>query len=126
MELVGFIVELLLEVLGEPVFTLLGRALGATLPSRWQDSPVFAAAGYLLLGLLSGALSLWWWPTHLLRDAVLRGVTFVLSPIVCGLVLFVVGSLRARRGHARQAIDGAGYGMLMGITYQLVRLVGAA
>lgn len=120
------LIELLIEGLAEPLVTLLARALGATLPSRWQERRWLAALGYVLWGLLAGALSLWAWPTHLLRAPALRALSFLLSPLLCALALFVVGNVRSRHGHSRRAIDGAWYGLLLGLSYQLVRALGAS
>jgi hypothetical protein len=119
------LIELLVELLAEPLLTLLGRAFAALLPAGWREARGPVAAGYFLLGCLAGALSLLIWPTPLLHDDTLRALCFVLSPLLCGLTLLAVGARQQRRGRKRSALDSAWFGVLLGLAYQLVRVVWA-
>jgi hypothetical protein len=116
-----FLLELLLELLGEPLLTGVARALAATLPNRWRESPWLAGVGYVLVGLLLSGLSIWLVPHHLLKSPVLRAANFVAAPILCGFTLSLVGVWRQRRHRAPSLMDGFRYGMLFGLTVQLVR-----
>ena len=49
----------------------------------------------------------------------------MLSPILCELTLFAVGNIQQRRGRERSALDGAWFGVLLGVAYQVVRLIWA-
>ncbi len=118
-----FLLELLLEIVGEPLLAGIARALAATLPSRWRQSPWLAGLGYVLLGLLLSGFSVWLVPHHLIKSPILRAANFVLSPILCGLTLSLVGLVRRRRGWAPSLMDGFRYGVLFGLTVQLVRVV---
>ena len=115
--------ELLLELFAEPLLSLIARAVASTLPQRWQERAWLAGLGYVLLGLAFGAISLWIFPHHIVRDPVLRGVTWLLSPLTCALTLALVGRAREARGKPSTLLDGARYGALFGVTVQLVRIL---
>lgn len=118
-----FVLELLLELFAEPLLSAAARALASTLPQHWQERAWLAGLGYFLLGLAFGGMSLWLDPQHILRDPVLRGVTWLLSPLLCALTLALVGWVRRVRGKPASLLDGARFGIVFGVTLQLVRVV---
>lgn len=121
--LLEFVFELLAEVLAEPLLSLIARAVASTLPQQWQQRAWLAALGYFLLGLALGGLSVWLFPHHIVRDPVIRGVSWLLSPLACALTLGIVGRARRARGSPITLLDGARYGALFGATVQLVRIL---
>jgi hypothetical protein len=118
------LLEILLELVGEPVLTVLARALAATLPSRWRNSPRLAATGYWFLGIFFGSLSVWLVPHYMINDPVLRIANLIVSPLMCGFTLAGVGMWRRRRDLQPSVLDGFRYGLLFGFTLQVMRLFG--
>jgi len=118
-----FLLELLLELIGEPLLAGIARALAATLPGSWRGRPWLAALGYVLLGFLLSGLSIWLLSHHVIKTPALRAANFVLGPILCGITLSLVGLWRRRHEQPPSLIDGFRYGVLFGLTAQLVRAV---
>lgn len=101
------LLQLFLEVFGELLLELgLSAFKGAA--GRRNHHPLVACCGYLVLGALLGALSLWYWPARLLAPLRLPGLGVVMppglsvlvAPLVGGSVLHVWGRWRRSQGHA--------------------------
>jgi uncharacterized membrane protein YeaQ/YmgE (transglycosylase-associated protein family) len=114
-----FLAEVLLQVFGEVLAEVGLRSLAA--PFRKQPAVWLSVLGYLALGALAGALSLWLMPNHLTRDGWPRLLNLVLAPVVAGLAMSVVGHWRARRGDAVLRIDRFAYGYLFALAMAVVR-----
>ena len=90
-------------------------------PLRRQPNVWLAVLGHALLGALLGALSLWAWPHHLMRDGWPRLLNLVVTPVIAGLVMALLGRSRARRGDAVLRIDRFAYGYLFALSMAVVR-----
>jgi hypothetical protein len=122
----ALLMNLLLEIIGEPLLSGLARVIASTFPHRWQEQAEFAALGYTLLGIGSGVSSIWLFPNHEVRAPVLQALTLVAAPLLCAATLSMVGWARHAHGKQRSLLDDAKYGALFGLTVQLVRLLGRA
>ncbi|HEV6964132.1 MULTISPECIES: hypothetical protein [Roseateles] len=78
-------------------------------------------AGYLLLGAGVGALSLWLLPQHLTRDGWPRLLNLVVTPVLAGLAMTLIGHWRARRGDPVLRIDRFACGYLFALAVAVVR-----
>ena len=65
---------------------------------------MLAGFGYLLMGLMAGALSLLAFGTRLLPRSVIPGLSLVVSPIATGLAMHTIGEWRQERGRDRPAL----------------------
>ncbi|WP_415840409.1 hypothetical protein [Roseateles saccharophilus] len=90
-------------------------------PFRRQPNVWFAVLGYLVLGALFGALSLWLLPHHLTRDGWPRLVNLVFTPVAAGLAMTLLGHWRARRGDPVLRIDRFACGYLFALAMAVVR-----
>lgn len=90
-------------------------------PFRKQPNVWVAVLGYLLLGGLVGALSLWIFPQHMTRDGWPRLVNLVVTPVLAGLAMTLMGRWRARRGDPVLRIDRFACGYLFALTVAVVR-----
>lgn len=117
--LFSLVAELLFEIVGQVLVELGLHALLA--PFERSPHPVAAIGGYVLLGGALGGLSLWIRPNPLIHDPVLAIGYLVVSPIVAGLVMVGIGSLRRRRHQPLIRLDQFGYGALFAFTYGFVR-----
>ena len=80
-----------------------------------------AVLGYLLLGGSVGAASVWLMPQHLTRDGWPRLVNLVVTPVIAGFAMALLGLWRARRGDPVLRIDRFACGYLFALTVAVVR-----
>lgn len=119
--------EILFELLLELVFQLFGEVLvelglhTVAEPFRQRPKVWVAVLGYLVLGGLVGALSLWMFPGHLTRDGWPRLLNLVVTPVLAGLAMTLIGRWRARRGEPVLRIDRFACGYLFALTVAVVR-----
>lgn len=119
--------EILFELLAELLFQIVGEVLvelglhSLAQPFRKQPSMWLAVLGYVVLGGLLGALSLWAWPDHLTRDGWPRLANLVVTPVLAGLVMALLGRWRARRGDPVLRIDRFACGYLFALAVAVVR-----
>lgn len=119
--------EILLELLLELLFQLFGELLielglqAVAEPFRRQPNVWLAVAGYLVLGAGVGALSLWLFPAHLTRDGWPRLVNLVVTPLLAGGAMALIGRWRARRGDPVLRIDRFACGYLFALAVAVVR-----
>jgi VIT1/CCC1 family predicted Fe2+/Mn2+ transporter len=117
--------ELLLEIgvqiFGELLVELVLRPLAATFEKR--PNPVTAAFGYAMLGGIVGGLSLLLMPNHWLQNPGAQIANLIVSPIVAGIAMAIVGRWRESRGQELIRLDRFSYGYLFAFVSTLVRYV---
>src|SRR2546427_13178425 len=75
-------------------------------------NPWFAATGYLILGAVCGALSLWLFPMLFIKVRWLRIVNLLVTPLAAGGIMAALGVWRRRRNEDLIRIDRFSYGFL--------------
>jgi FtsH-binding integral membrane protein len=118
--LFGFLGELLLQVLAEVLFELGLRSIAT--PFERSPNPYLATVGYVLLGALAGALSLWAFPSLLIVSHVGRIANVVVTPLLAGGAMAALGAWRRRRDDQLVVLDRFAYGYLFSLVMALVRL----
>lgn len=119
--------EILFELLAELLFQIVGEVLvelglhSLAQPFRQRPNIWLAVLGYTLLGALLGALSLWAFPSYPTRDGWPRLLNLVLTPVLAGLAMTLLGRWRARRGNAVLRIDRFACGYLFALSMAVVR-----
>jgi len=113
--------EVLLEFAAEGILDLALRAVGEVFKSFRNAGPVIASVGYTLLGALAGGLSLLIFPHPLVHPSRLHGINLLVSPIVTGLVMSLIGSTLSRRGKKVTQIESFGYGFAFAFGMALIR-----
>ncbi|NCT82734.1 MAG: hypothetical protein GXC94_06295 [Comamonadaceae bacterium] len=111
--------ELLFQVVGEVLVELGLHSIAA--PLRKKPKVWLAVLGYALLGALLGALSLWAFPSHLTREGWPRLANLVVTPLLAGLAMALLGRWRARRGEPVLRIDRFACGYLFALAVAVVR-----
>ena len=118
--------EAILEFLGEFLLQALIQALvelgfhAVAEPFRKTPNPIVAATGYMLIGVISGVLSLWAVPSHLAPSS-WRVVNLVFTPLTIGFAMLLVGSWRAKHGLSVLRIERFAYGYLFALGIALIR-----
>lgn len=115
--------ELLLQLCGEYLAELFGRSVRAPFRRPQPPNPLLAALGYALFGAAAGALSLWLFPLLFVSSPTLRLVNLVLTPLLAGAVMALLGAWRRRHEQATIRLDSFLYGYVFALTMALVRFV---
>jgi hypothetical protein len=121
--ILGFIVEILIPVVGEFAFDFLLRSLGEPFVSRERRNAVVAGLGYFLIGLILGGLSLLIFPRSFVRSETFHGINLLITPLVSGLVMGAIGRWRERHGETILRLDSFVYGFVFAFAMALVRFV---
>lgn len=123
-----FIVELILEIFGEFILQFVFEALSevglrmfSRSSTRAPASPWLAVVGYVLLGALCGALSLWLLPTFVVKSHIGRAVSLVVTPVLAGAAMALVGAWRRQRGEALLRLDRFAYGYAFALAMAAIR-----
>ncbi|RJG07584.1 hypothetical protein D3870_17705 [Noviherbaspirillum cavernae] len=114
-EVVG---ELLLQIAVEVLVELGFHSLAE--PFRRPPNPWIAAFGYTIFGMIAGGISLFLFPSYLVEGA-WKTVNLVVTPVVVGVLMCVLGWWRSKRGEEVLRIDRFTYGYLFALSFALIR-----
>jgi hypothetical protein len=129
LELLFAFLELVLEILLEAAFEFAADFLGALVlrgiaeifnTSEFKN-PLVACIGYVFLGGLAGGLSLFFIPHHLVHPSKVPGLSVVISPILAGFGMSLVGSTLRKRNKNAMQLENFGYGFAFAFGMALVR-----
>ena len=122
--------SLILEILGEIILQIAFQALaGAGLhlfertPPAVPQSPWLLAFGYVCLGLAVGSVSLLFFPHPLLHSKTLLVANLILTPVLSGAAMALIGMLRTRLGKPVITIDRFSYGFVFALAMAAVRFL---
>lgn len=117
--------QLLLEFLLQLVLELVANTLGLALKSPFERhkpvDPLFAAFGYFLYGLITGGISLWLFPSGIIKVYWLRVASVALIPMASGLAMGFVGSTRRRHGKRVIRLTSFVYGGIFALAMSILR-----
>jgi hypothetical protein len=113
--------EVLFEIVGEALLDLAQRVMAEVFETSRSIRPEFASLGYALLGVLAGGLSVLIFPHPLVRPSKIHGISLLVSPLVTGLVMFLIGSMLRRQGKKVVQIESFGYGFAFALGMALMR-----
>ena len=128
-ELLFAFLEMFLEIFFEAAFEFAAEFLGALV---WRGvvvvfdtsefkNPLLASIGYVFLGGAAGGLSLLFFPHPLVHPSRVPGLSVVISPILAGLGMSLVGSTLRKRSKKAMQIESFGYGFAFALGMALVR-----
>jgi hypothetical protein len=117
-----FLFEMVLQIVGEALFELGIRGVREAF-KRPPPSPALAAVGYVILGAIAGAISLWLFPNLFIAPAWARWVNLLLTPVAAGAAMAGLGRLRRRKGQDLVRLDTFAYGFLFALAMAAVRFV---
>ncbi len=129
LELLFAFLELVLEIFFEAAFEFAADFLGALIlrgitevfnTSEFKN-PLVASIGYVFLGGLAGGLSLLFFPHPLVHPSKIPGLSVVISPILAGFGMSLVGSTLRKRNKNAMQIESFGYGFAFAFGMALVR-----
>jgi hypothetical protein len=115
------LLEVVLQAIGEALTALIIRSVRNVVRESITISPVFAAAGYLLLGVGFGAISVHIFPHHIFQPFRIHGISLIVSPFITGLIMWQIGLARRRKGEDTVRIESFWYGFTFALGVALVR-----
>ena len=123
-----FLLEFVLEIGAEILAELGLHGIAEVFHRRKTRNPVLAFTGYALLGVIVGFISLLIFPHPLMRSASfhginLHGIGLLISPLLAGLVMSAIGSIRRRRGMPVIRLDSFAYGFIFAFGMALIRFL---
>jgi hypothetical protein len=131
LDLLTAILEIFLEIIVEAAFqfaaellgALIWRGLAAMFDTSEFKNPLIACVGYLFLGVVSGGLSLLFFPHHLFHPSRIPGVSVVISPVLAGAGMWTVGAALRKRNKKTMQIESFGYGFAFALGMAMVRFL---
>ena len=124
------IIELLLQFLGELVmqatFELGFHGLVEPFRKKRPVNVLLALFGYVLLGAISGSISIWVLPNHLIANPLVQYVNLAITPIALGFTFRWLGNRRQAKGKQKRLLDRFSYGFVFALTMGLIRFIFAA
>jgi len=132
-ELFGILCELFFEVLIQLVFEG-GVDAVSRLPRRLHLAPFLRAKlssndpaatvlKFTFLGLGLGAVSLLVFPHPLVHSSKFHGISLLVSPLITGFVMGLIGRTVRRRGRAPVQIESFAYGFTFAFAFTLIRIL---
>lgn len=126
-DFLGFLLELLFEALLEigisAIVAGVYRSLRQFRVTARRGSPIAAAVLLVIVGLALGFLSVLIFPHPLVHPSKLHGISLLISPLLTGLAMAMVGRGVRRRGHAPVRIESFGYGFAFAFALALIRFL---
>lgn len=132
-DLLGFILELIFEVLIQLVFE--GAVAAASRAPRQfrlrpflritlsPSNPSLRILKFTLLGLVLGLLSALFLPHPLMHPSKLHGFSLLTSPVITGLIMGLIGRMVRRGGKTPVQIESFAYGFTFAFGFALIRLL---
>jgi hypothetical protein len=118
-----FLGEILLQMVFEIAAELGLRSLSE--PFKTPRNPVLSIIGFVLWGAAAGAISLFILPRSPIPNLLLRKINIVVTPLVVGGVMMMIGRRRDRTGQRLVRLDRFGYAFIFALAMAMVRYLGA-
>ena len=117
-----FLGEIILQAIFEALFELGLHSLADTF--KRPKSPILSTIGFILWGAIAGGISLLIFPHSPIRNSDFRTLNLVVTPVIVGLMMMLIGKFRDKRGQALVRIDRFGYGFIFAFAMALARYIG--
>jgi hypothetical protein len=113
----------LFEFAAEFVGALILRGLAEVFDTSEFKSPWLACIGYVFLGGVTGCLSLLLFPHPLFHPSRIPGLSVILSPVLAGLGMWMVGVGLRKQNKKVMQIESFGYGFAFAFGMAIVRFL---
>ena len=122
-----FIFQLFFEFLLQAVFGVLVELGFRSFENAYRRDkhPVISTIAILIWGALAGAISLLVLPTMLITNPALRLLNLLVTPILLGSLMVVIGRLRQRKGQELIQLDRFWYAFAFAWAMAMVRFTWA-
>jgi hypothetical protein len=131
LELLFAFLEMFLEIFFEAAFefaaeffgAFIWRGVAAVFDTSEFKNPLLACIGYVFLGGVAGGLSLPFFPHPMVHPSRVPGLSVVISPVLAGLGMSMVGTALRKRNKKAMQIESFGYGFAFAFGMALVRFL---
>jgi len=131
LDLLAAILEIFLEIVAEALFefaaefvgALILRGLAEVFDTSEFKNPLLACIGYVFLGGVTGCLSLLLFPHPLFHPSRIPGLSVILSPMLAGLGMWMVGVVLRKQNKKVMQIESFGYGFAFAFGMAIVRFL---
>ncbi len=113
--------EALIEILLEVFVAFLSRAIRKLFVVSRRFGRLLAAAVFVVAGCAAGFISLAVFPHPLVHPSRFHGVSLLISPVVTGLAMAMIGHIVRSRGRKSVQIESFGYGFIFALAMAIVR-----
>ena len=124
--LLEILLEILLPVLIELVSEFGFYQAYKTVRNPFRNSKLIEGTGYVVVGGMLGAASVFIFPQSFIGHYDLRILNLIITPILAGLAMMAVGSVRRKKGQEPILLDSFTYGALFAFSLQIVRFLFAS
>lgn len=118
-----FIGEFLLQVIGEVLAELGFHSLAER--SKRESNFLFSTLGLLICGAVAGGISLLVMPAMLIAEPSLRLLNLMVTPVLLGLLMVMIGRFRQRRGQKLVRLDRFWFAFVFAWAFAMVRFTWA-
>ena len=131
MDPLSALLEIFLEIIGEALFEFLAEFIGVLILRGLSEvfdtsefkSPLLAGLGYMFLGGVTGCLSLLLFPHPLFHPSRIPGLSVIVSPVLAGLGMWLVGAVLRKRNKRVMHIESFWYGSAFAFGMAIVRFL---
>jgi hypothetical protein len=122
-----FVFEVVLQFLGEILIQIVFEAFSElgfhSLADTFKrpKSAFLSTIGFVLWGTIAGGLSLLIMPKSFISNLGLREANVLITPLVVGGAMTLIGRLRDKRGQDRVGVDRFGYAFVFALSMAIVR-----
>jgi hypothetical protein len=122
-----FIFEIALQFLGElllqVVFEFLAEIGFRSLEDTFKEpkNAVLSTIGFVLWGAIAGGISLLILPKSPISSLVFRKINLIMTPLIAGGIMVVLGHMRSKKGQDLVRIDRFGYAFVFAFSMAIVR-----
>ena len=121
--LLQFLGEILLQVIFEFLAELGARSLADSV--KRPKNAVLSAIGFTVWGAMAGGISLLILPKSAISNLVFRQINLLVTPLVAGGVMMLIGRQRGKRGQSLVRLDRFGYAFAFALAMAVVRYIWA-
>jgi len=115
--------DAILELIAGAILDLLSRILSDAFESLEASPPIMAALAYSVLGMVAGGFSVLLLPHHLVHPSRILGISLLISPVLTGAALSLVGAVVRSRHKNLTRIETFRYGFAFAFGMAVVRLL---
>ena len=121
--IIEFFLEFIIQIVAEIVVEVGLRRLILSPQVRNAFDVMISVIMCFALGVITGWLSLLIFPHSFIHSSRLHGASLIVIPTLAGVVMSLIGWLRARRGTPPIMLDRFAYGCLFAFGMSLVRFL---
>jgi len=131
LDLLAALLEIFLEIFAEAVFQFAAEFIGILILRGIEGevdrsefkNPLLGSIGYVFLGGVTGGLSLLFFPHPLFHPSRIPGLSVVISPVLAGGGMWMVGTALRKRNKKAMQIESFGYGFAFALGMAMARFL---